>query len=152
MIERIINSDITFFDAPGNSKKRALENIANFISSKVPAIDSQELFEQLTARERLGSTAIGKGMAIPHCRISGLNESLACLVKLKQAIDFDANDEQAVDILFVLLVPENCNNEHLQLLAEIAKLMDVAEFRNQLRTAASSDDLYQTVIKYQKAA
>ena len=152
MIERILNQGIAYFDAPGNSKKRALENIANFISENISSIDSEELFEQLTAREKLGSTPIGKGVAIPHCRNAHIENSIICPVKLKQAIDFDANDGQAVDLLFVLLVPEHCNEEHLQILSELAKLMNEAEFRNQLRKADSQESLHQAVVNYSKAA
>jgi PTS system nitrogen regulatory IIA component len=152
MIERIIQPSITYFDAPGSSKKRALENVANFISEQISGIDSEELFEQLTARERLGSTAVGKGMAIPHCRNAHISQSVICPVKLKQAIDFDANDGQQVDILFVLLVPEDCNDEHLQILSELAQLIDEAEFRNQLRKADSRETLYQAATSFSKAA
>lgn len=150
MIERIINQSIAYFDAPGNSKKRALENIANYISQQINSIDNEELFEQLTARERLGSTAVGKGMAIPHCRNSHIEKSVMCVVKLKQAIDFDANDDQPVDVLFVLLVPEHCDEDHLKILSELAKLMDEAEFRNQLRKSDSKEALYNAAVNYQR--
>lgn len=151
MVKLTLDKDITFFNAPGSSKKRVFENVANFIASKVPGVDGEALFESLTARERLGSTAIGKGMAIPHCRNGQIDKSLIALVKLEQAIEFDAPDEQPVDVLFVLLVPENCHKEHLQILSDIAKLIDNAEFRNQVRKSESRDELYLAASNFKAA-
>lgn len=149
MIESIIDKNIVFYNAPGSSKKRVLENVANFIHTKLPHIDHETLFECLIARERLGSTGIGKGLAIPHCRINDLDKLILCPVKLKKPIDFEANDEQDVDLLFVLLVPEQEHDSHLKALADIAKLAEIAAFRNQLRTAESKEDLYDAVIHHQ---
>lgn len=149
MIESFIDKNITFYNAPGSSKKRVLENVANFIHKKLPHIDSDALFEHLIARERLGSTALGKGLAIPHCRSNELEKIILCVVKLEEPVDFEANDEQNVDILFVLLVPEEEQNLHLKVLAEIASLADIAAFRNKLRTAESREDLYEAVTSFQ---
>lgn len=149
MIESIVDKHITFYNAPGSSKKRVLENVANFIHKKLPHIDREALFEHLIARERLGSTAIGKGLAIPHCRIGELEKLLLCVVKLEQAIEFEAPDEQHVDLMFVLLVPEQEHEQHLKVLAEIAKLAEIAAFRNQLRTADSREALYHAIINSQ---
>ncbi len=147
-INQILTKQRTLCNAPSKSKKRVLEYTADFISKDITEIDSEELFEQLTARERLGSTGLGKGVAIPHCRCNKVSSTVGTLIKLKEAIDFDAADGHPVDILFVLIVPEDANDEHLKILAELAQLMDQSEFRNCLRKASSSDELYLAATEY----
>lgn len=151
-INQILTPERTFCHAPASSKKRALEIVADFLSSNNPNIDSTELFENLTARERLGSTGIGMGVAIPHCRYNKIEQTQACLVKLKQPVDFDAIDNQPVDILFVLIVPEDAHDEHLQTLAELARLLSQTEYRNQLRKSQTSEELFQAAVHFEKAA
>ena len=95
-----------FVDAPGVSKKRLFETIARIISDDQPSLVYEEVFDQLIAREKLGSTGLGQGIAIPHCRVEHCPQPLGTLVTLEQPIDFDAPDDQPVDLLFALLVPE----------------------------------------------
>jgi PTS system nitrogen regulatory IIA component len=152
IINRILNQDLTLCKIQANSKKRALENIAELINQQNPDIDADELFKQLIARERLGSTAIGQGIAIPHCRYSQLESSIACLITLKDPINFDAQDDYLVDVLFVLIVPENSTEEHLNTLSEIATLMSQSEYRNRLRKSQTNEELYNAAISFEKAA
>lgn len=152
IIHQILTQDRTFCHAPGSSKKKALENVADFLHSTLPKIDSNELFERLIARERLGSTAIGKGIAIPHCRCNKVEKTIGCLVKLQEPIDFDAPDNLPVDLLFVLIVPEQGTDEHLQTLAQLARLLDQSEFRNELRKSQSSEALFAAAMQFDKAA
>ena len=152
MIQHILKQQTTFYNLAGSSKKRVLQNIADAIHENISCIDSDDLFKQLTARERLGSTGGGKGVAIPHCRSKYISESIICLVKLQESIDFDANDKQAVDLLFVLLVPQSCDKEHLNLLRDIASLIEEASFRNKLRNANSAEALFHAAVNYRKAA
>lgn len=152
IINRILNRQLTLCQAAGSSKKRVLQNIAEFIHANIETIDPEELFENLTARERLGSTGIGEGIAIPHCRSSKVSETIGCLIKLKEAVDFDAADNLPVDILFVLIVPEAATDEHLQTLAQLAQLLDQPKFRDQLRKSESSDALFQAATEFEQAA
>lgn len=152
IINRILEPKLTLCQAPGNSKKRVLENIAELVHQHNNSIDAEDLFKLLTARERLGSTAIGHGIAIPHCRSAQVTSTIGCLVKLKDAIAFDAHDDLPVDIIFVLIVPENATDEHLNTLAELAELLDQASYRNCLRQAQTSEELYNAATHFEKAA
>lgn len=126
----------------GGSKKRVLEDIANLIAEDYPAVNGDELFRRLIGRERLGSTGVGNGVAIPHCRIENCSSTLGSLVSLQQPIDFEAPDGQPVDLLFTLLVPEEAHDEHLQTLATLAQAFSNAEILAKLRSAASDEQLY----------
>ncbi|MCK5880303.1 MAG: PTS sugar transporter subunit IIA [Sinobacterium sp.] len=143
MITQYFESELTFSHVEANSKKRALEKAAEKISRHITAIDSEQLFELLIARERLGSTGIGKGIAIPHCRHEDIDKISCCLLTLNEAVDFDAIDDNPVDILFILVVPEKACNQHLETLANLAKLMDNAEYRNQIRQAITNQELFE---------
>ena len=126
----------------GGSKKRLFETIARIICDDQPSLDYEQVFAQLTAREKLGSTGLGQGIAIPHCRVDECPQPLGTLLTLEQPIDFDAPDDQPVDLLFVLLVPEEANQQHLDILAEIARLFSQADFCAQLRAARDNRALY----------
>ncbi len=141
-IEELLTPGRTLCGIEGVSKKRALEILANTIAQDVPAIDADELFRRLIARERLGSTGIGHGIAIPHCRVEHCNGTLGALITLKHPIDFDAIDSEPVDILFAMLVPEDAHSEHLQTLAALAAKLSDSEFRARLRTADSDASLF----------
>jgi len=133
----------TLDGVPGGSKKRLLEFFSKFISQQIPALEGNEVFDKLIARERLGSTGIGEGIAVPHCRISNCSESVGTFIRLKDKIDFDAIDGKPVDMMFILLVPEEANDEHLNLLSSLAEKFADPEFCRKLRTAPGSEELYQ---------
>lgn len=136
----------------GSSKKRVLENIAQLVSEDIPSLDASVLFKNLVGREKLGSTAIGHGIAIPHCRMSLCPDITGALIHLEQAVDFDAIDDQAVDLLFVLLVPEEACDEHLQTLGQLAQLFSRQEVRDALRAAPDDQALYDTAIGFAQIA
>lgn len=145
-IQTILTPERTLYGAPGSSKKRVLDNVSHFICEDVKSIDPNELFDNLITRERLGSTGIGHGVAIPHCRIKNCNSIIGCLIKLNQPVDFDAIDNEKVDILFALLVPEKAHDEHLTVLATLAEQFNQPDFRQRLRAATDKESLYQAVI------
>lgn len=145
-IDTMITPARTLCGIEGVSKKRALEILASTIAGDVPAIDADDLFRRLIARERLGSTGIGHGIAIPHCRISNCTDTLGALITLKDPVDFDAIDQEPVDVLFAMLVPEEAHDQHLQTLATLANALNDAEFRQQLRSADSDEQLYQSAV------
>jgi PTS system nitrogen regulatory IIA component len=138
----------TLFGAAGSSKKRVIESAANFLAAQNKSLNADELFRNIIEREQLGSTAIGEGMAIPHCRMKNCSRALGALIKLDNPVDFEAIDQQPVDILFVLLVPEEEHDQHLKILAEIAGLFSKAEFRDQIRASANSQEMYDIALKH----
>ncbi|QJI30984.1 PTS IIA-like nitrogen regulatory protein PtsN [Pseudomonas sp. ADAK18] len=148
-LETILTPGRSLVNVPGGSKKRALEQIANLIGREVPELDTQAVYEALIAREKLGSTGFGNGIAIPHCRLQGCESPVSALLHLDAPIDFDAIDGAPVDLLFVLLVPQAATDAHLELLRQIASMLDRKEVRDKLRSANSNEALYQVVLDEQ---
>ena len=148
-LESILTPGRSLVNVPGGSKKRVLEQIANLIGKEVPELETQQVFESLVAREKLGSTGFGNGIAIPHCRLKGCASPVSALLHLDAPIDFDAIDGAPVDLLFVLLVPEAATDAHLELLRQIASMLDHKDVRDRLRAADSSTALYQVVLDAQ---
>ena len=124
------------------SKKRVLEQLSQLLAEHQPDLLDGEVFDGLLNRERLGSTGFGKGVAIPHCRVSGLKVPVAAFVKLDRGIDFDAMDDQPVDLVFGLLVPADSSEEHLQLLAQLAQLISQPNLLNSLRQETDPGELH----------
>lgn len=148
-IENILTPGRSLVNVPGGSKKRVLEQIAKVLGQDLPDLDSQTIFESFIAREKLGSTGFGNGIAIPHCRMPGCASPLSAVLRLDTPVDFDAIDGAPVDLLFVLLVPEAATDEHLELLRQIASMLDREEVRERLRQARSGQDLYQAIVDIQ---
>lgn len=142
----IISLDRTFIDVEGASKKRVLENAAGLIAQQSPEFTANELFDSLISRERLGSTAIGKGVAIPHCRAKHCTNTVGALLKLQEAVDFDAVDHEPVDLMFILLVPEDATEEHLQLLSQIAQRFSDENIRDSLRSSSDKENFFQQFV------
>lgn len=140
-----------FFGVPGNSKKRVLEQLSELICEQAPNLDADEVFSGLVGRERLGSTGIGEGIAIPHCRLESCTETTGALIRLQEPIDFDAIDSQPVDLLYVLLVPTEATEAHLQTLAALAEMFSKAEVRNLFRNTESAEQLYKAAVDYEMA-
>lgn len=148
-LETILTPGRSLVNVPGGSKKRVIEQIANLVARELPELDAKIIFESLIAREKLGSTGFGNGIAIPHCRLSGCSEPLSALLRLDAPVDFDAIDGVPVDLLFVLLVPAAATDVHLELLRQIASMLDRSEVRERLRQADSNQALYQVVVDVQ---
>lgn len=120
-----------------SSKKRAFEQ-AGLLFENNHGIGRSTVFDSLFAREKLGSTGLGQGIAIPHGRIKGLKDALGAFIRLAEPVPFDAPDGRPVAMLFVLLVPEQANEHHLQLLSELAQMFSDRAFREQLMSAPDS--------------
>lgn len=134
------------------SKKRALETISNIIAThSTTKLGANDIFDSLFTRERLGTTAIDHGVAIPHGRLKNCNETIGAFVQLSQGIDCDAMDRNDVNLLFALLVPEESTEEHLQLLARLAQMFSDAELREKLQQAADSQTLYDLLIDWDQS-
>lgn len=123
-----------------------LEFFSTFIAQNIPSLDSQEVFSRLIGRERLGSTGIGHGVAIPHSRNPHCKAPIAGFLKLAEPVDFDAIDGEPVDLVFVLLVPEEADDAHLALLGQVASVMNDAETRSALRRAGSQRELHDSLL------
>ncbi len=123
------------------SKKRAFEE-AGLLFEKLHGLNRATITDSLFARERLGSTGLGHGVAIPHGRIKGMKVPMAAVFQLTQAIGFDAPDEQAVNLLIFLLVPEAATQKHLEILSEIAELLSDAALRDKLKTTPDATELH----------
>jgi PTS system nitrogen regulatory IIA component len=106
------------------SKKRLLEHISELLASSSPLLSQNGIFNALLNREKLGSTGLGKGVAIPHGRMASLEKPVCAFIKLDTPIDFDASDGDPVDLIFALLVPEDSTEEHLQVLSTIAEIFN----------------------------
>ena len=136
-VTSILTAGCTVAQLPGISRKRVLEQCSDLLAAQYPNLSSRKLFESLTNRERLGSTAIGEGVAIPHCR-TDCDAIVAAFFQLDKGIDYDAPDGQPVDLLFVMVVPEHEQNAHLDLLAILARSFSEPGNRRALR--ACTDD------------
>lgn len=134
------------------SKKRTFELLSNLLASAQPGPDAHEIFDSLVARERLGGTGLGHGVALPHGRLKESRQPVGAFVQLADGVDFDAVDKQPVDILFALLVPEKCTSEHLQILALLAQMFSDKNLRAELRAADSSEALYALLSQWRPAA
>lgn len=124
---------------PASSKKRILEQAARLLAGSADEPDAEQVFERLLERERLGSTGLAGGVALPHARMPGLEKSRGAFLRLAQPVEFDALDGNPVDLVFALLVPENANDEHLQLLAKLAAMFNEEELRERLRKAEGDE-------------
>lgn len=129
------------------SKKRALELLSERLADSTPELGQAETFSALLGREKLGSTGLGHGVALPHGRLQGCNRPVGALMVLDQPIDFDAVDGQPVDILFAMLVPEASTDEHLQLLAQLAELFGDPANCQRLRSS-DRDGLYRLLTEW----
>jgi PTS system nitrogen regulatory IIA component len=128
------------------SKKRLLEILAQLLASAHPRLDAEVVFERLLERERLGSTALGHGIALPHARTKDVTEVIGALVQLQRGIDYDgADSDEPVDLAFALLAPEAANDEHLRLLAQLAGRFSDPSIRERLRQADSPSGLLQAL-------
>lgn len=132
------------------SKKRVFEHAATLFENQ-QGIERGKVFDSLLARERLGSTGLGQGVAIPHGRIKGLKEATAAIISLQQPVAFDAPDAQPVSFLVFLLVPEQATQQHLEILSELAELLSDKNLRDTLKSAQSAGEVLQLVQTWQPA-
>ena len=141
LISDLLSPERIRCDVHSSSKKRLLEIISRELTRNSDDLNQREVFESLCARERLGSTGLGNGVAIPHGRVKGSQDVQASFIRLKKPLPFDAIDGEPVDLLFAIAVPENCNEDHLKLLAQVAELFSDPDLLMQLRAAEGSGNL-----------
>lgn len=148
LVSKLLPLPNVIVDLDVSSKKRVFEQVGLVFENNHQIARSQ-VFESLFAREKLGSTGLGQGVAIPHGRIKGLKEALGALVRLKQAIAFDAPDAQPVALIFVLLVPDRATDVHLQILSELAQMFSDKVFRERLLAVPTAPELHQLILDWQ---
>jgi PTS system nitrogen regulatory IIA component len=151
LLTHILSREHILLDLELGSKKRVFEQ-AGIAFENTHQIARATIFDSLFARERLGSTGLGQGVAIPHGRIKGLKDAVGAFVRLKQPIPFDAPDAQPVQLLFVLLVPEHATDIHLEILSELAQLFSDKPMREQLLTVADAAGAYELITRWQPQA
>ncbi|EHN71195.1 PTS IIA-like nitrogen regulatory protein PtsN [Aliivibrio fischeri] len=143
-LSTILSLDCTKSAVQCTSKKRALELISEIAAPQIGQ-NPQELFESLLNREKMGSTGIGNGIAIPHGRMFNCDNAVAVLIQCQEPIEFDAIDNRPVDILFALLVPDEQCKLHLKTLSSVAEKLNDKQVLRQLRHAENDDELYQII-------
>lgn len=137
----VLAVDRIAIDLSVSSKKSLLEKASELLASAPEGADARHIFESLCQRERLGSTGLGHGVAIPHGRVSGQDGVVAAMIRLRTPIDFDAPDQDRVDLFFALAVPDQCSDVYLRLLADIAERLGDARQREHLRSAEQADEM-----------
>lgn len=140
----ILRPECTTCATPG-SKKKVLELISELVAAQYPTLSSQAIFESLVAREKMGSTGIGNGIAIPHGRLNDITQPIGIFIKCDEPIGFDAIDRQPVDLLFALLVPADQCQQHLSTLAAMAEKLSDKHILKQLRKIQDAAELYQVI-------
>ena len=147
LIAQLLPPSNVIVDLDVASKKRVFEQ-AGLLFENTFQIARNQVFDSLFAREKLGSTGLGQGVAIPHGRIKGLREAVAALVRMKEAIPFDAPDGQPVNIACILLVPEKATDQHLQILSELAQMFSDKKFRESILNSNNADEIHQLISEW----
>lgn len=142
-----VASGLTF-----TSKKKAMEELARLLAKGAPGVDAADILNSLSSREKLGSTGLGHGVAIPHGRLTGVEGSVGAFMRLKTPLDYDAHDGQPVDLIFGLLVPSNATEAHLKHLAAIAEMFSDEAFCKKMRGAGEDAALYALLSEFKPAA
>jgi PTS system nitrogen regulatory IIA component len=135
----VLDADRIALDISVSSKKSLLEKAAELLSLPSESGERREIFESLCQRERLGSTGLGHGVAIPHGRVEGQSGVTGAVIRLRHPIDFDAPDQEKVDLFFALSVPDQCSDVYLKLLADVAARFGDADNRARLRAADGAE-------------
>jgi len=134
-------------DLKAKDKNGVLEELAEVVSNREPSISKRDLVRVLIERERLGSTGIGDGVAIPHGKMNGIKHPLISFGRSNKGLDFDSMDGQTAYLFFLLVAPENSSSVHLQVLAKIAKILKNGNIRKNLMEARTKEEIYQTIIQ-----
>lgn len=140
-LEELLSPTRTVCSVDAASKKRIFEIVAHKIAESTQGIDENQIYLQLLAREKLGSTGLGRGVAIPHCRVAGCQQPVGTLLTLSKGVDYDAPDGDPVDVVFALLVPEQATQDHLDILAELARRFSSDSYCSALRAARNELEL-----------
>ncbi|MDH3387056.1 MAG: PTS IIA-like nitrogen regulatory protein PtsN [Gammaproteobacteria bacterium] len=139
-ISALLSPHTIFIDTEISSKKKLLELIANIAADRTRLSESA-IYNGLLNRERLGSTGLGQGFAVPHARLTDLDQTLGCFFRLKEPVNFDAPDDRPVDLVFTIIIPEAATEEHLMILSSLARIFSKEEVCDAVRNAGSKDEI-----------
>jgi len=146
-LSELIDEDYILPELKAKDKKGVLEELVDALVRRKPSIDKKTLVKVLLERERLGSTGIGDGVAIPHGKFHGITQPIISFGRSRKGLDFESMDGEPVFLFFLLVAPENSASIHLKALAKIAKILKNSAFRKALMEAPSKKELYQTIIQ-----
>ncbi len=144
-LEQLLKPEYFNDDLQAKSKTDALAELSELVIQGSRKLNRSQIYDVLLQREKLGSTGIGDGVAIPHGKISGLNELIIAFGRSKSGVAFDAIDGKLVHLFFLLLAPENSTGQHLKVLAKISRMTKAGNFRKKLMEAKSSNELYKII-------
>ena len=133
-------------ESTASSKKRVIENLSQLLASNTKVISEDKIFQALLERERLGSTGLGKGVAIPHARIPGLTHTIAAMMTLTSPVNFDSADNQPVDIIYALLVPADDGGDHLEHLASLVNSFRDSQICQSIRDTTEPDKMFDLLL------
>ncbi len=139
-ISALLSPQQIFLDTEITSKKKLLELIANIVADKTQLSESG-IYAGLLNRERLGSTGLGQGFAVPHARVADLDRTVACFFRLSNPVNFEAPDNQPVDLVFTIVIPEEATEEHLMILSSLASIFSRNEVCDAIRAAGSKEEI-----------
>lgn len=142
----LVKADAISFHDAATSKKKVLENLSLKLAENTSAATAEKIFQVLLERERLGSTGLGRGVAIPHARVPGLTHTVAAMMTLENPVDFEAADGDPIDIAFALLVPEEDTEHHLQHLSRLVTLFRDADICQKIRQASSAEAVFELLL------
>ncbi len=142
----ILSEDLVIGDLGGQSKADVIEEMAGVVAEHHPEIDRDELVRALEDRERLNSTALGQGVAIPHGKLPGLRRVVAAFGRSRRGVDFQSLDGKPTNLFFLLVAPEDSAGAHLKALARISRLLKDDAFRERLMRAGDAPELYRTIV------
>ena len=143
-ISALLSPQKIFIDTEVTSKKKLLEMIANIVADR-SSLAQSTIYNNLLSRERLGSTGLGKGFAVPHARVPELEQTLGCFFRLKDPVNFESPDNQPVDLVFTIIIPEQATEEHLQILSSLARIFSQAEVCQAIRDADGKAEIEQII-------
>jgi len=143
-ISALLSPQKIFIDTEVTSKKKLLEMIANIVADRSNLAQST-IYNSLLSRERLGSTGLGKGFAVPHARVPDLNQVIGCFFRLKEPVNFESPDNQPVDLVFTIIIPQEATEEHLLILSSLARIFSRPEVCQAIRDAAGKEEIEQII-------
>lgn len=143
----VLKEDYIITDIKARGKRQLLEEMVSCAASRVDGVDAEMVLNAILEREKLGSTGIGHGVAIPHGKIKGITEIRVFFGRSRPGVDFDSMDRQPVYLFFMIVAPENSTAAHLKILAGISHLLKNQEFRHRLTTAETAGDVYRVIVE-----
>ena len=149
-IRELIQQNYIVGDLKSRTKREVLLELARLFADDMPGIETDTMVEVLLEREKLGSTGIGEGIAIPHGKITGLDRLVVSFGRSLEGVDFDALDGKPVTIFFLLLAPENSAGKHLKALAKISRMLKDGEFRKEIMAADSTQKIFSLIVEKDK--